>query len=83
MASAKLQTIAMGFLKQSDQHRYSSLWSELENQYIRGQDQYPKDLTNACNLLLNYKAAPGRAGRAKTTMTTATQPLFLSSKTDA
>jgi hypothetical protein len=30
----------------------------LENNFTRGQDHYPPGLTNAYNLLLNYKAAP-------------------------
>jgi hypothetical protein len=49
LAAAKLQTIAMGFMKRADRKRYGGLWSELENNYTRGQDHYPADLTNAYN----------------------------------
>jgi hypothetical protein len=59
LAAAKLQAIAMGFLKRADRRRYGGLWSELENNFTRGQDQYPADLTNAYNMLLNYQPAPG------------------------
>ena len=57
-AAAKLQSVAVNFLKRADKGRYGGLWTELENDYSRGQNHYPTDLTNAYNLLLNYKAAP-------------------------
>ncbi len=63
LAAAKLQTIAIGFMKRADKRHYGGLWSELENNFTRGQDHYPADLTNAYNLLLNYKAAPGPGQR--------------------
>jgi hypothetical protein len=63
LAAAKLQTIAIRFMKRADKRRYGGLWSELENNFTRGQDHYPADLTNAYNLLLNYKAAPGPGQR--------------------
>jgi hypothetical protein len=50
--------MAVVFLKRAESRRYGGLWSELENNLSRGQDQYPADLTSAYNLLLNYKAAP-------------------------
>ncbi len=56
--TAPVQSIAIGFLQQADQRRYGGLWSELENNFTRGRDHYPQALTNAYNLLLNYKAAP-------------------------
>jgi hypothetical protein len=59
LAAAKLQTIAIGFMKRADKRRYGGLWSKLENNFTRGQDHYPADFTNAYNLLLNYKAALG------------------------
>jgi hypothetical protein len=58
LAAAKLQSIAMGFMKRADKRRYGGLWSDLENSFSRGQDHYPSDLTGAYNLLLNYKAPP-------------------------
>jgi hypothetical protein len=58
ITAAKQQTIAIGFLKRANKRRYGDLWTELENNFMRGQDPYPPDLTNTYNLLLNYKAAP-------------------------
>jgi hypothetical protein len=54
--AAKKKYVAIGFLKRADRKRYGGLWSNLENLYTRGEDQYPTDLTGAYNLLLNYKA---------------------------
>jgi hypothetical protein len=53
LAAAKLQTIATGFMRRADKGRYGALWSNLENNFTRGQDQYPADLTSAYNMLLN------------------------------
>ena len=58
LTAAKLQSIAIAFLKRADKKRYGGLWSDLENQFSRGLDHFPIDLTNAHNLLLNYKAPP-------------------------
>jgi hypothetical protein len=58
ITAAKQQTIAIVFLKRANKRRYGGLWTELENNFTCGQDHYPPDLTNAYNLLLNYKAAP-------------------------
>jgi hypothetical protein len=63
LAAAKLQTIAIRFMKRADKRRYGGLWSKLENNFTRRQDHYPADLTNAYNLLLNYKAAPSPGQR--------------------
>jgi hypothetical protein len=60
VTAAKLQSVAIGFLKRADRRRYGGLWSDLENNYTRGVDQYPADLTGAYNLMLNYKPAPGQ-----------------------
>ena len=53
--TARNRSLALSFLKRADKARYGSLWTELENQYTRGTDQYPKDLTAAYNMLLNYR----------------------------
>jgi hypothetical protein len=58
LTAAKLQSIAIAFLKRADKKRYGGLWSDLENQFSRGLDHFPMDLTNAHNLLLNYKTLP-------------------------
>jgi hypothetical protein len=63
LAASKLQTAAMGFLKRADQRRYGALWSELENNYTRGLDQFPADVTGMYHLLLSYQPAPTRPPR--------------------
>jgi hypothetical protein len=65
IAAAKKKSTAIGFLKRADQKRYGALWNELENNYTRGQDHYPADLTGAYNLLLNYKAPPSPANNRR------------------
>ena len=45
---------AISFLKRADPARYASLWTDLQNQYSRGNDQYPKNLTGAYELLLTH-----------------------------
>lgn len=51
---ARDMSIAMAFLAGADPARYNSLRSDLANQQIRGNDQYPKDMTSAYSLLVNY-----------------------------
>ena len=53
--AARNRSIALSFLKRAYKPRYGSLWTDLENQYTRGTDQYPRDLTAAYNMLLNFK----------------------------
>jgi Reverse transcriptase (RNA-dependent DNA polymerase) len=49
------RSVALAFLKRADPVRFGLLWIELENNYARGKDEYPADLTVAYNLLNNYK----------------------------
>jgi Zinc knuckle len=72
----KNRALAIAFLKRADQARYGALLAELENQFSRGTDQYPPDLTAAYNLLLSYRPPPGTSVRktapGSTTTTTRT-----------
>ena len=52
--AAKKRSVGIAFLKRANRNKYANLWSDLENDFTRGQDSYPKDLTAAYNLLLNY-----------------------------
>jgi Reverse transcriptase (RNA-dependent DNA polymerase) len=45
------------FLRNSDNHRYEQLKSELSNDFSKGRDEYPTTLTDAHQLLLRYKGA--------------------------
>jgi hypothetical protein len=70
--AAKKKSIAIGFLKRADRRRYAGHWSDLENLFTRGTDQYPMDLTGAYNLLLNYKPPQRHLRAAETTIVTMT-----------
>ena len=43
------------FLHQRDRHRYGKLLEELENDFTKGNDDYPVTLVNAYHLLSEYK----------------------------
>ena len=58
VAAAKKKSMGVNFLQRADRKKYGGLWSDLENQFTRGLDQYPHDLTSAYNMLLNYRAPP-------------------------
>ena len=49
------RSIDVSFLKRADRDKYDALWAELEKQYTRGLDQYPKETIVAYIMLLNYK----------------------------
>jgi hypothetical protein len=71
VATARKKIIGIGFLRRADRKRYDGLWIELENQFTRGQDHYPNDLTGVYNLLINYKVPSSRhqGGRREHTST--------------
>jgi hypothetical protein len=52
---AKRKAHAIAFLIRSDNGRYGPLKTDLESQYTRGTDQYPINVTDAYNMLVNYK----------------------------
>ena len=52
---ARDRTLALAFLKQADRRRFGTLWADIENQFSRGNDQYPINLTAAYSLLVNFK----------------------------
>ena len=54
--AARNKTLALSFLKGADRRRFGSLWTDLENQFSRNNDQYPSDLTEAYSMLVSYKA---------------------------
>jgi hypothetical protein len=49
------RSVALAFLKRADPFRFGLLWIDLENNYVRGKDEYPADLTGAYNMLYHYK----------------------------
>jgi len=57
-AREKIQnkTIAYGILVRADRSRYGKLIEEIENDYLKGNNDYPKTPTEAYNLLVNYRS---------------------------
>jgi hypothetical protein len=45
----------LAFLKRADRRRFGTLWANLDNQFSRGNNQYPIDLTAFYILLVNFK----------------------------
>ena len=56
--NARNKTLALSVLKRANDRRYAGLLVELENQYTRGLDQYPTDVTAAYGLLERYRTIP-------------------------
>lgn len=50
--------LAFAFLAGSDRTRYGMLLENPENDFLQGQDTYPKNITRAYNLLVNWKQDP-------------------------
>ncbi|KAL7559814.1 hypothetical protein ACA910_003978 [Epithemia clementina (nom. ined.)] len=50
--------LAFAFLAGADRTRYGRLLENLENDFLQGQDRYPKTVTAAYNLLVNWKQDP-------------------------
>ena len=50
--------LALAFLMGSDRNRYGRLLEKLENDFTAGNDNYPKTLTDAYNMLLEWKDDP-------------------------
>ena len=53
-------------MKQADRCRFGTLWANLENQFSRGNHQYPIDLTAAYSLLVNSKLSKREEPRRNT-----------------
>ena len=56
--TAKQEYLAVAFLLAADRNRYGILIQDLENEFTQGVDKYPKTLTDAYYLLLNWKHDP-------------------------
>jgi len=49
------KTIAYGILARADRSRYGKLIEEVENDFLKGNNDYPETPTEAYNLLVNYR----------------------------
>jgi hypothetical protein len=54
-ATTKERYLAVPMLSAADNSRYSKLNEELENDYTKGSNHYPKTVTEAYNLIVNYR----------------------------
>eukprot|EP00978_Attheya_sp_CCMP212_P010678 scaffold25993_cov57-Attheya_sp.AAC.2 len=52
---AREQCLAMSFLARSDRNWYGQKIEDLENDFLQGQDNYPKTVSTAYSLLINWK----------------------------
>jgi len=52
---AREKLLAMDFLKKAPRGRFGGLLTDLDKLFLRGADQYPKDLVEAHALLVNYQ----------------------------
>ncbi len=66
---AKQAYLACAFLLVSDRNQYGKLMEDLGNNFIQGQDQYPKTNIGAYNLLVHWKQNPQNLMRAFGTTT--------------
>ena len=66
---ARDRSLALAILKRADRCCFGTLWTDLENQFSRGNDQYPTNLAAAYSLLVNLKPPkrdePGRNPRSQ------------------
>jgi hypothetical protein len=60
------KTVAYGILVRADRNRYGKLIEEIENDFLKGNNDYPKTPTEACNLLVNYRSYNNNQKRAAT-----------------
>jgi hypothetical protein len=57
-AAAREQSIAVAFLNKVDKTRYGRMLEDLKNSYLLGQNNYPTNLTDAYNLVVNWQQDP-------------------------
>jgi hypothetical protein len=55
---AQDEYLAVAFLLHADRTRYSSMLQDYKNDFLQGQDNYPKTITAAYNVLTNWKQDP-------------------------
>ena len=55
--------IAMAFILNADAKRYGTLWDDLHNNLLKGQDNYPTDMQSAVHMLTHWKVTKPRSNR--------------------
>lgn len=56
-------TLGAAFIRGADPTRYGALIADLANQYNKGKDEYPKDITAAYSMIVNYRAPTNAVSR--------------------
>ena len=56
-------TLGAAFICGADPTRYGALIADLTNQYNKGKDEYPKDITAAYSMIVNYRAPTNAIAR--------------------
>mmetsp|Transcript_1688 Transcript_1688/g.3611 ORF Transcript_1688/g.3611 Transcript_1688/m.3611 type:complete len:966 (+) Transcript_1688:108-3005(+) len=65
MRKAEQAYLATCFIRQANRDKHGSLQVYLENAYVMGRDKYPKTMTEAYNLLINFKSVLASISRGK------------------
>lgn len=73
--AARERTLATAFLNNADPVRYGTLLADLNNQYSRGNDQFPRDLTTAYSLLVNFRPPTPVVVPSPVTSSSTTSPI--------
>jgi len=55
IAKAKERSLAIMFILNASQDSYGQLTNNLENRFLLGHDDFPKAMTEAYDMLFNYK----------------------------
>ena len=56
------RVLAVLFIENSNRRIYSEIVKTLENDYLIGQDKYPRDMATAQKILVNYKPMAKSSG---------------------
>ena len=56
LTPARQRYLAYMFLKGADETRYAGMMLQLENNYTLGSDNFPSNVTDAYNMMVNYKS---------------------------
>ena len=67
-------SMGVNYIRNADTDRYGTLIADLSNQYARGKDEYPKDITAACGMLVNYTSPYNTRPRQSNTQSTTRNP---------
>ena len=76
-------SMGANYIHNADTNRCGTLIADLSNQYARGKDEYPKDITAACGMLVNYTSPYNTGPRQSSTQSTTRTPATAAATTVA